>query len=173
MPIAEPTFRPIGAADQAFLQRLYASARESEMSRSGWPAEAIVEFLGQQFTLQHRYYQEHFPDGEFWVIEADGQAIGRLYLYWGETTLQIIDITLLPEYRGVGLGSKLLGDLLARAAARGLAVGLHVEGDNPVLRLYRRLGFEVIGDSGFYLQMRKPADSRVMVSDAELQPVES
>ena len=150
-------FRPIEAADEPFLSRLYASTRQTEMARSGWPAEAIAEFLAQQFTLQHRYYQEHFPDGEFWLIERDGQAIGRLYLFWGETTLQLIDISLLPEYRGAGLGTGLITDLLARAEARGLAVGLHVEGDNPALRLYRRLGFEVVGENGVYLKMHKPA----------------
>lgn len=163
----EPRLRPIDAADQAFLQRLYASSRETEMSRSGWPAEAIAELLQQQFNLQHRYYQEHFPDGEFWLIERDGEAIGRVYLFWGETTLQLIDISLLPEHRGTGLGSRLLGELLARADRQGLAVGLHVEADNPALRLYRRLGFEVIGDSGIYLEMRKPAGSRSPAKQAE------
>lgn len=170
MSIANLSFRPIEAADQAFLQRLYASARAAEVSRSGWPAESIVEFLHQQFNLQHRYYQEHFSDGEFWLIEHAGQAIGRLYLFWGETTLQIIDITLLPEHRGAGLGSALLENLLTRAAARGLAVGLHVEGDNPALRLYQRLGFVVVGDSGVYLQMHKPVDTQAPVEQTEPQP---
>ncbi|NQD96317.1 GNAT family N-acetyltransferase [Pseudomonas sp. CrR25] len=149
--------RPMAAADQAFLQRLYASTRETEMSRSGWPAAVIDGFLRQQFSLQHNYYQEHFPDGEFWLIERAGEAIGRLYLFWGETTLQLIDIALLPEYRGAGLGTTLLDGLRERADARGLAMGLHVETDNPALRLYRRLGFTVIGESGIYLEMRRPA----------------
>lgn len=153
----EPRLRPIDAADQAFLQRLYASSRETEMSRSGWPVEAIAAFLQQQFNLQQRYYQEHFPDGEFWLIEHDGEAIGRLYLFWGETTLQLIDIALLPECRGVGLGTALLDELLTRADSRGLAVGLHVETDNPARRLYRRLGFAVVGENGVYLEMRRPA----------------
>ncbi|MES2821618.1 MAG: GNAT family N-acetyltransferase [Pseudomonadota bacterium] len=137
------------------------------MALSGWPATAIAEFLQQQFSLQHRYYQAHFPDGEFWLVERAGQAIGRLYLFWGETTLQIIDISLLPEYRGAGLGSALLGEPLSRADARGLAVGLHVEGHNPALRLYQRLGFGVVGDSGVYLEMCRPAHSRPLASQAE------
>lgn len=149
--------RPVNAADLIFLQHLYASAREAEMAHSGWPTEAIAAFLAQQFNLQHHYYQEHFPDGEFWLIEGDGQAIGRLYLFWGETRLQLIDIALLPEYRGVGLGTALLDELLVRADSRGLAVGLHVEANNPALRLYRRQGFEVVDDNGIYLEMRRPA----------------
>lgn len=163
----ELTLRHLEAADQPFLQRLYASSREAEMSLSGWPATLIADFLQQQFSLQHRYYQEHFPDGEFWLVERDAQAIGRLYLFWGETVLQIIDITLLPEYRGAGLGSALLGELLVRADARGLAVGLHVEGHNPALRLYQRLGFEGVGDSGVYLEMRKLAGHHALTKHTE------
>ena len=158
-------FRPIETTDEAFLCRLYASTRQTEMARSGWPAETVAEFLAQQFSLQHRYYQKHFPDGEFWLIERDGQAIGRLYLFWGETTLQIIDISLLPECRGAGLGSGLLADLLEQAEARGLAVGLHVEGDNPAFRLYQRFGFEVAGENGIYLKMRKPAAAQPSRAD--------
>lgn len=168
--ITELTLRPLDAADQPFLQRLYASSRETEMSLSGWPATVIADFLQQQFSLQHRYYQEHFPDGEFWLVERAGQAIGRLYLFWGETVLQIIDISLLPEYRGAGLGGALLGELLVRADARGLAVGLHVEGHNPALRLYQRLGFEVVRDSGVYLEMRKPASNHARAKHRECRP---
>lgn len=158
-------FRPIEVADEAFLTHLYATTRGQELAHSGWSAEAIGEFLAQQFRLQHHYYQEHFPDGEFWVIEADTQAIGRLYLFWGETTLQLIDISLLPDYRGRGVGVALLQNLLALADARGLAVGLHVEEANPAFRLYQRLGFEVVGESGIYLEMCRPARaSRKMAS---------
>ncbi|MET1077873.1 MAG: GNAT family N-acetyltransferase [Pseudomonas sp.] len=160
MPNAALTFRPITAADQAFLQSLYASARAAEMAASGWPAATIAAFLAQQFSLQHRYYQEHFADGEFWLIERAGQAMGRLYLFWGETTLQLIDITLLPEHRGAGLGTALLGELLARADAQGLAVGLHVERHNPALRLYLRLGFAAVAQGDIYLELRRPAVSR-------------
>lgn len=168
MPLTtEWTLRHLEAADQPFLQRLYASSRETEMALSGWPATVIADFLQQQFSLQHRYYQEHFPDGEFWLVERAGQAIGRLYLFWGETALQIIDISLLADYRGAGLGSALLGELLTQAEARGLAVGLHVEGHNPALRLYQRLGFEVVGDSGVYLEMRKPAGHHALATHSE------
>jgi ribosomal protein S18 acetylase RimI-like enzyme len=134
--------RPTSATDYIFLEHLYASSREQEMSRSGWSTAVIADFLKQQFALQDRYYREHFPDGEFWVVERNAQSVGRLYLHWGEHALQLIDIALMPKHRGAGLGSGLLRDLLARADERGFAVGLHVEAGNPALRLYQRLGFE-------------------------------
>jgi ribosomal protein S18 acetylase RimI-like enzyme len=157
VPTHNYSLRPQHSTDHAFIQHLYASTRATEMSGCGWPAAAIAEFLRQQFQRQLHHYQEHFPDGEFWLIEQQGRAIGRLYLFWGEHTLQLIDIALLPEQRGAGLGTALLGDVLTRADDRGLAVGLHVEAHNQALRLYQRLGFSVIGDRGIYLEMRRPA----------------
>jgi ribosomal protein S18 acetylase RimI-like enzyme len=38
-----------------------------------------------------------------------------------------------------------------------MAAVLYVETDNPVQELYRRLGFEAVGENGVYLQMRRPA----------------
>ncbi|NVK42948.1 MAG: GNAT family N-acetyltransferase [Oceanospirillaceae bacterium] len=127
------------------------------MASCGWPADAIAAFLRHQCQLQYLYYLEHFPDGEFWIVERHGTAIGRLYLFWGETTLQLIDIALLPEFRGAGLGSALLDMLLTRADGTGLSVGLHVEVDNPAQHLYRRLGFDTVGNNGVYLKMHRPA----------------
>jgi len=157
MATAEPSFRPVREADQAFLLRLYAANRAAELSRSSWPGEAISAFLAQQFDLQQRHYQVHYPDAECWLIEHAGQPIGRFTLLWGESALRIIEIALLPDYHGGGLGTALLGDVLERADARGLATELHVEHFNPAQRLYRRLGFQVVGEDGVYLTMRRPA----------------
>jgi len=152
-----PHFRAITPADQPFLQYLYATTRAAEMAQSGWPQEAIASFLRQQFDLQQRHYQQNFPDAEHWLLERAGQPIGRLYLHWETETLRIIDIALLPNYCGQGLGSVLLNALIARADEQGLSIDLHVEAFNPAQRLYQRLGFEVQGETGLYLKMQRPA----------------
>ncbi|MGC4010598.1 MAG: GNAT family N-acetyltransferase [Pseudomonas sp.] len=152
--------RPIAEADQAFLRALYATTRNHEVAQLDWPPAAIDAFLSQQFDAQHGYYQAHFPDAEFSVIEAGGQPIGRAYLYWGPEHLQIIDLALLPDYCGRGVGSRLLGEILARADALGLSVGLHVENYNPAQRLYQRHGFECLDENGVYLKLHRPASFR-------------
>lgn len=157
-----PTFeslqlRPLADADQAFLRTLYATIRAQEIAQVDWPAAAIDAFLAQQFDAQHSYYKAHFPDTEYCVIEAGGRPIGRAYLAWSPEHLQIIDLALLPECCGHGIGSRLLGELLERADAQGLSVGLHVENYNPAQRLYQRHGFECVGENGVYLKLRRPA----------------
>jgi ribosomal protein S18 acetylase RimI-like enzyme len=69
-----------------------------------------------------------------------------------------MDITLLPEHRGSGLGTALLRELMAEGEAAGKPVTIHVEVYNPAMRLYQRLGFRQIADRGVYhlLEWRAP-----------------
>ena len=64
-----------------------------------------------------------------------------------------MDIALLPPYRNAGIGSAILRDLLAEAAAAHQPVRLPVEQCNPAVRLYARLGCAPIADKGVYLCM--------------------
>ena len=145
--------RPIADADHGFLRRLYASTREEEMALVDWPEEHKAEFLRSQFEAQHAYYREHFAAAEFSIIERRGEPIGRLYLDRRADEHRLIDIALLPECRGQGLGGQMMRGILEEARAAGKKVRIHVERFNPALRLYDRLGFEKIEDQGPYYLM--------------------
>lgn len=157
MPTPVVSLRPCVDADLGFLRDLYASTRAEEMAHTPWDTAAIETFLTQQFQAQHDYYQAHFADGQFLVIEAAGQPIGRAYLLWTDSHLQIIDTALLPAWQGQGIGSQLMAEWLVQADALGLSAGLHVTAHNPALRLYQRNGFQEVGENGVYLKMRRPA----------------
>ena len=143
-------FRPMTEGDLDFLRRLYASTREEELAQVPWSDEEKAEFLRFQFEAQHKHYQEHFPDAQYSVIELAGKPIGRLYLDRREDEHRLIDIALLPENRGGGIGGGIMRDVLAEAAAAGKRVRIHVERNNPAMRLYERLGFEKIEEQGIY-----------------------
>jgi ribosomal protein S18 acetylase RimI-like enzyme len=151
--IAMLVLRPAERSDDAFLRRLYASAREAELSVVGWSDAERDAFLRQQFDAQDAYYREHYHPASFDVIQLDGVPIGRLYVARWDEEVRVIDIALLPEHRGNGLGTQLLCGLLAEAADEGKRVSIHVEKHNPALRLYERLGFEPVADAGVYLLM--------------------
>ena len=150
------SLRPIVDTDLEFLHQVYASTREDELAVVDWTDDQKEQFLRMQFHAQHTHYQEHFAETAFDVVELDGVAIGRLYLLRGDDEFRIVDIALLPEYRGRGIGGRLLGDVLAEADRAALPVSIHVEHDNPAMRLYLRLGFERIDDTGVYFLMRRP-----------------
>lgn len=60
-----------------------------------------------------------------------------------------ITIAVRPEFRGRGIGSSLLQQLLADAKAQGLTrVSLSTEPDNPALGMYLRAGFRRVGECG-------------------------
>lgn len=150
--------RPIGPDDFDFLRALYASVREREVASTGWPPAQQHAFLSQQFESQHRHYQSHFAGGEFLLLQLhSGQPIGRLYWHEGAAGATLVDISLVPEWRGCGWGTALMRLVTGYADAQGQSIGLHVEPGNPALALYRQFGFEVIGGDAMYLRMRRAA----------------
>jgi ribosomal protein S18 acetylase RimI-like enzyme len=146
------TLRPETDADIPFLMRLYNSTREEELAPAPWSAKQKQAFLTQQFYAQRRHYRNYIRC-TFDVIEHYGEPAGRLYLDVGPLRLHIVDIALLPAWRGRGVGAAMLEGLQAAGRASGRAVSTFVEKFNPALRLYRRLGFVEIADYGIYLEM--------------------
>jgi ribosomal protein S18 acetylase RimI-like enzyme len=148
------TLRPIREEDRDFLRRLYASTREEELAQvTDWTREQKEAFLTHQFEAQHHHYQTHYGGASFDVILDDGDPIGRLYVSRWEREIRVVDIALLPTARGRGIGTTLLGDLLAEGARTGKKVSIHVERFNRALGLYRRLGFAEVEENGPYLLM--------------------
>ncbi len=142
--------RPIGPADREFLYRLYASTRQAEMSLLDWSDAEKEEFLRMQFEAQHRYYVEQFPAARLDVVLREGEPIGRLYVDRRDDEIRLIDIALLPEHRGGGIGGAMMRELLVEAREAGMPVRIHVERFNPAMRLYQRLGFERLEEQGVY-----------------------
>jgi len=148
-------YRPMIADDMAFLSRLYRSTREGELSRTPWGEPEKQAFIDMQFSAQHDHYQKHYPDASWLIVEQKQQRIGRLYLERWASEHRIIDIALMPEARGQGIGGAILMDLMQGAAvdcAKGISI--HVEKQNPAMSLYLRLGFKVVEDKGVYNLLR-------------------
>ena len=150
------TLRAAGPDDREALFRIYASTRTEELSQTGWSDDIKARVLGMQFEAQDRYYREVYPAATFDVVEVSGEPAGRLYLHRGSDEIRIIDIALLPEFRGRGLGSSLLRSVLDEADSAGRPVTIHVEQHNPALRLYERLGFQVRDNRGLYYFLERP-----------------
>lgn len=143
-------YRPATDEDLDFLALVYASTRLEEVAQSGWPLETQHQFLARQFDAQHRYYRQHYRNAEWLVIEREGTAVGRLYVEEWPDQVRLIDIALLPDHRRGGAGSAILSDLMDMARAAEKPLTIHVEKNNPAMRLYRRLGFAPIDEHGVY-----------------------
>ncbi len=146
--------------DAAFLFHLYCSTRTREMELVPWNDSEKEAFLRMQFNAQCTHYHHYYPNASYEIILREGQAIGRLYVARSEEEIRLIEIALLPEHRGGGIGGRLLNDLLSRARAEGKPVRIHVERENPAMRLYSRLGFRTVEDQGIYYLMEWAPDTK-------------
>ncbi len=143
-------FRPILEADRDFLYAVYASTRQEELKLTDWDESGKAAFLDMQFSAQHQHYQQNYKNTDFLIVMFNDMAIGRFYIARWLNEIRIVDLSLLPEYRNRGYGSKILNDVLDEAAETGKNVSIHVERFNPARNLYFRLGFEKKGEHGIY-----------------------
>ncbi|NML04396.1 GNAT family N-acetyltransferase [Sphingomonas sp. G-3-2-10] len=142
------SLRAEAAEDEAFLRRLFVSGRHAEFAAAGLADAQIEMLLAQQFNLQRSHYRAAYADADWWVVEHRGEAVGRLYVARAMDGRHLVDIALMPEWQGKGLGGALLDRVLADAAAAGRPVHLHVRPHNPARLLYLRKGFVETGLDG-------------------------
>jgi ribosomal protein S18 acetylase RimI-like enzyme len=147
-------------ADLPWLREVYASTRAEEMANVPWPPQMKRNFLDQQFALQHMHYLQHYADTDFLAIERIDSGgtlrpVGRYYLQRIAPEHLIVDIALLPELRGQGLGRLLIEASQREAQALGRGMHLHVLEQNiAARRLYERLGFVFTHQADAYRHMR-------------------
>jgi len=146
--------RPATNADEDWQLAIYAGTRADELALTGWSPSQCEAFVRQQHRAQQQHYRAHFPLSVCQLILVDGVVAGRLWLDGREDHVHILDIALLPAWRGRGLGTRCLQDL----ARGGQTLGIQVELHNPARRLYERLGFVAQGlPQGLHQAMFKPA----------------
>lgn len=109
---------------------------------------------GETASPTARFFCSNIASGNavFWTLEHDGALIGELYAFFsledsdfadGKDVAYLCAFRVKKEYRGRGLGSRLMETALADLKARGFRrVTIGVGPDEPQnIRLYRRFGF--------------------------------
>ena len=109
-----------------------------------------------QFTAQQRSYSMSYAQAEHQIIEQDGIPIGRIMVWRQPPAAVLIDIALLPEHRGRGIGGQLIRQLIQECSRQRLPLRLQVLRGNPALRLYERLGFVPTEEDQMYIHMERP-----------------
>lgn len=114
--------------------------------------------LENQFELQDYHFHTFFPDTDRRIVIRGGKAVGRLYLLRGDEIWKLVDISLLPEATGQGIGGALFDGMLAEADSAGRPVMLHCSITNRAHSLYLRKGFaDVRLEGGDWIMERPPA----------------
>lgn len=151
----EVTLRDAAGEDREFIYEVYATSRADEVAMFGWDDLQTDAFLRSQFDIRQRSYAMQFPDATNRVILFDEKNVGSMIINRGDSTITLIDIAVLPEFRKKGIASRLLRDLQTGAAGENKPVVLHVEKINTTaFNLYSKQGFAVTAETDLYYEMQ-------------------
>ena len=99
------------------------------------------------------------------VMTVERQVIGYGVMSFGAGEAHILNLCVAEEYRCRGVGTRMLGSLIDRAAAAGMSEAyLEVRPSNTAaIRLYLSLGFEQVGmRRGYYQAVNGREDAAVL-----------
>lgn len=145
-----PRLTPVLPSDEPVLFDIYISARAEELKFVPWTDQQKKSFLESQFHIQSQYYFSKYPNASYNLIILDNQPVGRLYSAALADEIRIIDLTILPEFRRQGIGTKLISALLETGKTTGKPVRIYLETNNSSATLFSRLGFTPVSDDGVY-----------------------
>lgn len=141
--LGEIRLRPATAADRELIEGLYLESMTVLLTALGsFDAHAVKRRL----LAIHRREDAR-------MVLADGAVVGWLEVGVGPDRLTLHQVHLVEAVRGRGLGTRLVTWLQAAATRLNRPLMLYVVSNNPARRLYERLGFSVVGDSGVKIRM--------------------
>lgn len=138
------TFKTIEDKDQLFIEKVYRSTREKELLFTYLTEAQKTNFILMQLTAQLADYKMNYKEATYQIIVYNKKSVGRLYLWETKNDIRVLDIALLPEYQGRGIGTEILSNIIKSARLKTKIVSLHVSQNNPAKNLYLRLGFKKI-----------------------------
>lgn len=138
-----------------FLLRLFKENRLDLTYISGLSEQQKTEFIFKQFTMEQEQLIQIYPGAEFNIVMLNEEPVGQLYIQHGKATDRILEIGLLEEYRGLGIGRKILTSVIEDAIKKSKCICLQVAWFNHAAYLfYKKMGFQVIEDKGVFYEMQ-------------------
>lgn len=133
--------RQIETSDLGFLWRLHNAALKDYVTQTwGWDEK-----------WQRESFIKAFNPLEGKIIVIDGKDAGYLWVIEKENEVLLASIRLLPEFQNLGIGSKIIRDLLEKSEK---PIRLQVLKVNPARHLYERLGFEICEEITTHFTMK-------------------
>ncbi|HMB24171.1 MAG: GNAT family N-acetyltransferase [Chloroflexota bacterium] len=141
--------RPVLPENDDFIYEVYASTRAEEMALTPWTEEQKDAFVQMQFKIRDQQYRAGYPDAVTEIILCNDIPAGTTITLRTADEIRLVDIALLPKFRGAGIGTT----IFQRLQTEGKRISLHVLKQNPAVHLYSRLGFVSVTEDSMYLQM--------------------
>jgi len=148
------TWRQGAADDNPLLLRLFAADKAAEFAPLGLSPEQLQPLVEMQFRARQLNYTQNNPNAlDAILCLADGTPVGRHLFDRQPDAYRTIDIAVLPEYQGRGIGTLALRQIQQLAAVESVRVRLRVLKTSPAARLYERLGFTAVSSDEISFEM--------------------
>jgi ribosomal protein S18 acetylase RimI-like enzyme len=142
--LPEFSLRPAGPGDDEFALGLYLPITRGLLSDiPGWDDARIIE-----------RFRKAYDPVQVQVICVNGSDVGWMQLSELDEGLHLDQLHLVEAYRGRGIGTQVMKDLLSLAQSRDLPFRLNVMRANSAIEFYRGLGFAVVGEDNEKYQMQ-------------------
>lgn len=139
--------RPARPEDFAFCVKLYLSAMAN-----------IIRDLKLDVTRQEENLRHLWEADQVQIVTLDGADVGWIQSAMQDDTLHLEQIFVDAPFRGRGIGTRLITDLIDEATRNGQPMTLAVVRRNPAMNLYERLGFCVIDEDDRKFYMKREPD---------------
>jgi GNAT superfamily N-acetyltransferase len=147
------TTRPSVTEDSAFMLELYASTSKEVLDDLGWSIGGNRTFVIMQAQTEEWNRARQYPGMDRLTICVDEMPVGRLLVSLRNNILHLVDLSLLPRFRGLGIGTQLMGEILGEARNARVPVKVRVLKNSGSVRFAERLGFATPTDLGQYVEL--------------------
>jgi GNAT superfamily N-acetyltransferase len=124
------------------------SQRAAGLEDLEWLESFYESVMRPYVELTHEWdrtkFRESFDPKVTNIIQVDGIDIGMMKVEAREDCIYLGDIQIECEYRGRGIGTKLIAEAIELAIIANKPIRLRVLKGNPARELYLRLGFREI-----------------------------
>ena len=129
-------------SDSEFFLELYSKIKSSELHFNDFPEQIKHQILTMQFSTFEKSVIAKFNDSIDYLVLFNSIKAGRLILNIDDTGIRIINISLMPSFQNLGIGSCLISNILKEANKSKKAVFLEVDKSNPAYLWYLKFGFQ-------------------------------
>jgi RimJ/RimL family protein N-acetyltransferase len=146
--------------DGDFLYRLFRSHALAAFAPLPVDDAMKESLVRMQFASRTATYRSQYPDALFAILERDGSPFGRVVVDEPPKgspggTACIVDLELMAESRGGGIGSAVMSSLVLWLGQRCEAVRCTVlAGNEASLRMCRRAGFVPVADNPPHVELK-------------------
>ena len=130
--------------DTAFAEHVYFETQR-------WIIKQLFGWRGDE--VERVRFLLHYVPARSHIIVVAGREAGFMQVLETYSYVELEQFYLLPAFQRQGIGSEIIGDLIANAHADRKPLRLSSAKINPARALYERLGFHVTGEDQYKVYM--------------------